>query len=524
MDDAIDDLIQQVHKMKNNFKNITPFETVYDSPSASATATATATAKKEKRPKKFKEEFTTYNLFPGEGTEKLEKLRAEQRALEKEYALLTQIKNPSAQEKKKTAETLKAKDLAKKKADDYEKSLNPSVTFFQSLEPPIKYTKGEKPKFLKLIYMIVVVFFNIPNIILNFIARMLVKILQDSSIDKTKTKTQEEADYEIIRTFLVEVGYLLLTFWITYVLLDYGLETESKIQSKGWFTTFKWVSVSFFTVLGTILWYPTEFFIRVLTTRIGPIFYSLGIDDFPCLKYLLAFFVSIFFVFNFLSKTRSAFFKCFIKDAEMPKASWQVHLLIALAYLSNYMGLTFTNAIMWYFSTITRFLSFIFHIIISHLFAPIAQISLSIALLWYLFFRYLPSRGPPQSKIHEEIYSGLEANCKTDKTSILGQLNYFIGSVLLLKSNRMHSWLNYSCFVFFIWMLFFMYRMQKIELTTDKNIRVLTGVFNGLGIFGCLAAICYIHYKNAFPGNGTSTLEVVDPHFDERNEETISNP
>jgi hypothetical protein len=203
----------------------------------------------------------------------------------------------------------------------------------------------------------------------------------------------------------------------------------------------------------------------------------------------------------------------------MPKASWQVHLLIALAYLSNYMGLTFSNAIMWYFSTITRFLSFIFHIIISHLFAPIAQISLTIALLWYLFFRYLSSGGPPSwtpfhkdQKVHEEIYSGLEANCKTDKTSIFGQLNFFIGSVLLLKSN-----LKYSCFVYFIWMLFFMYRMQKIELTTDKNIRVLTGVFNGLGIFGCFATICYIHYKNAFPGNGSSTLEVDDPYFDVRN-------
>ena len=510
MDDAIDDLIQQVHKMKNNFKNITPFETVYDT--------------REKRPKKFKEEFTSGfdTLFPGEGTEKLEKLRAEQRALEKEYAHLTQIKNPSAKEKKRTAEVLKEKDLAKKKADDYEKSLNPTVTFFQSLEPPIKYTKGEKPKFLKLIYMIVVVFFNIPNIIINFASRMLVKILQDSSIDKTKTRTQEEADYEIIRTFLVEVGYLLLTFWITYVLLDYGLETETKLQSKGWFTKFKWAAISFFTVLGTILWYPTEFFIRVLTTRIGPIFYSLGIDDFPCLKYLLAFFASIFFVFNFLSKCRSAFFKCFIKDAEMPKASWQVHLLIAIAYLSNYMGLTFSNAIMWYFSTITRFLSFLCHIIISHLVAPIAQISLTMALLWYLFFRYLSSFGPPQSKVHEEIYSGLDANCKTDKTSIFGQLNYFLGSVLLLKSN-----LKFSCFVFFIWMLFFMYRMQKIELTTDKNIRVLTGVFNGLGIFVCFAAICYIHYKNAFSGNGTSTLEVVDPYFDDRNKmnkETISNP
>lgn len=510
MDDAIDDLIQQVHKMKNNFKNITPFETVYDSPSA--TATATATAKKEKRPKKFKEEFTTYNLFPGEGTEKLQKLREQQRALEQEYARLTQIKNPSAQEKKKTAETLKAKDLAKKKADDYEQSLNPTVTFFQSLDPPIKYTKGEKPKFLKLIYMIVVVFFNIPNIIINFIARLLVKILQDSSIDKTKTKTQEEADYEIIRTFLVEGSYLLLTFWITYVLLDYGLETEPTIQSSSYYTKFKWVAVQFFKVLGTILWYPTEFMIRVLTTRIGPIFYSLGIDDFPCLKYLLAFFVSIFFVFNFLSKCRSAFFKCFIKDAEMPKASWQVHLLIALAYLSNYMGLTFSNAIMWYVSTIGRFLAFLCHIIISHLVAPLAQMSLSIALLWYLFFRYLSSGGPPQSKVHEEIYSGLEANCKTDKTSILGQLNFFIGSVLLLKSN-----LKYSCFVFFIWMLFFMYRMQKIERTSDKNIRVLTGVFNGLGIFGCLAAICYIHYKNAYPGSGPSKLEVVDLFFDDRN-------
>ena len=507
MDDAIDDLIQQVHKMKNNFKNITPFETVYDT--------------REKRPSKYKEEFTTGfdNLFPGEGTEKLQKMRKEQRALEKEYARLTQITNPSANEKKITGETLKSKDSAKKKADDFEKSLNPTVSFFKSLEPSIKYTKGEKPKFLKLIYMIVVVFFNIPNIIINFASRMLIKILQDSSINKTKTRTQEETDYEIIRTFLVEVGYLFLTFWITYVLLDYGLETEPTIKSTSWFTTFKWVSVSFFTVLGTILWYPTEFMIRMLTTRIDPTFYSLGMDDFPCLKYLLAFFVSIFFVFNFLSKSRSAFFKCFIKDAEMPKASWQVHLLIALAYLSNYMGLTFSNAAMWYFSTLTRFISFICHIIISHLFAPMAQISLTIAMLWYLFFRYLSSFGPPQSKIHEEIYSGLDANCKTDKTSIFGQLNYFLGSVLLLKSN-----LTYSCFVFFIWMLFFMYRMQKIELTTDKNIRVLTGVFNGMGIFGCFAAICYIHYKNAFPGNNSSELEVVDPFYDDRNKETISNP
>ena len=73
-------------------------------------------------------------------------------------------------------------------------------------------------------------------------------------------------------------------------------------------------------------------------------------------------------------------------------------------------------------------------------------------------------------------------------------------------------------------MLFFMYRMQKIERTTDKNIRVLTGVFNGLGIFGCFVAICYIHYKNAFSGSDPSDLEVVDPHYLERNKETISNP
>jgi len=470
MEDAVDDLIQQVHKMKNNFKNMAP----------------------------FKEGFATQNtqssgfdtMFPAEGLQKLKELRETQFELERVVNNLTMANSIDASTLK-TA--IKARDYAKKYADEFEKKLNPTVAFFQSLDPPIKYTVNEKIKFLKMIYMAVVILFNIPNLIINLIARLSYQILRNKS-KKHKEKTLEEeiANYEIIRTGLVEFSYLLLTFWITYVLLDYGSTTEPSIKSKSWFTKFKWVSIGFFKVLGVILWFPTEFVIRMITTKINPAFHSLGIEEFPCVRYLLAFCVAIFFVFNFLSKCRSAFFKCFIRGDEMPKASWQVHLLIAFAYLSNYMGVNFVNVAMWYISTLTRFISFLFHVIISHLLASIAQFTLTIWLLW-LFVRYLPS--PPISKIHEEMSASREESCKTDKSSILGQIEKFLGTWAFTNLGTGWKYTDFTCFTIFIWMLWFMYRMQKIELASDKNIRVLTGVFNTLGIIVSFFYILYIHFK-----------------------------
>lgn len=476
MDDAIDDLIQQVYKMKNNFK-----------------------------PKK--EGFDV--LFPGEGLEQLSKMREEETALYNQYKSLITANagtSPSNAIKNEIATAKKTWEIQKKKADAFEESIDPTVAFFHSLDPPIKYVKGEKPKFLVLIYMMVVVLFNIPNIIINFISRILTKILQES--DVSKSATEEAADYEIIRTFLVESCYLLLTFWITYVFLDYGLKPEPEVKSIGWITKYKYISFDFLKQLFTFLWYPSELMIRLLSTKIGPTFYSLGLENYSCVKFLFAFCFSIFFVFNFLSKFRSAFFKCFIRGEEMPKASWQVHLLLAVAYLSNYMGLSLTNAAMWYMFQLSRLITFIFHIIITHLMAPIAQFTITLMLLWYFVVRYIPKGGPDFNGIYDQISGGQGKDCKTDKISILGQINDLLGTWLLLENKGSTP----SCFVFFIWMLFFMYRMQKIELTTDKNMRILTGVFNGLGIFGCFGYICYVHFKKAGVAvNGTrgADLEVI---------------
>ena len=193
----------------------------------------------------------------------------------------------------------------------------------------------------------------------------------------------------------------------------------------------------------------------------------------------------------------------------MPKASWQVHLLVAIAYLSNYMGLNFTNAAMWFMFSIGRFITFLCHIIFSHLLAPIAQFSVTLFLLWYVVLRYIPKGGVDFTGIYDKI-SSAEKNCKTNETSIYGQINNLLGTWLLLPKSK-----SYSGFVFFIWMLFFMYRMQKIELTNDKNIRILTGVFNGLGIFICFGFIVKSHI-NWSPFSQPEKLTVFDEFFDER--------
>ena len=490
--DIIDDIIKRVYKMKNNFKNIEPFETVYD------------TKKTDEKKKKTKEGFAAAPsdnsfdiLFPGEGEVKLAEMEMKVDALEKEYKslVLNAGENPGKEDKEKIDAAKKNWEVEKKLKDDFAKSIDKTVAFFHSLSPSIKYVKGQKPKMLAIIYMAVVVIFNIPNIIIQFASRVLAKILQNSDPSKPKTFKEEESDYELIRSFFVEASYLVLTFWMTFVLLDYGLAEEPAVKSIGDWTKFKYLSIDFVIRLFSFLWYPTELMIRMLSTKIGPAFSSLGFEDYPSMKFLASFCFSIFFVFNFLSKCRSAFFKCFIRGEEMPKASPQVHLLIMLGYLSTYLGLSFTNAAMWYLFTLGRFLTFIFHIIISHLMAPIAQFWLTMALLWYFLLRYLPvvTPGLPITDIYNKISGEQEKTCKSDDSSFMGKVNYLFGKYLLQKSNLTSSKGDWSCFVFFIWMLFFMYRMQKIEQTSDKNLRVITGVFNGLGIIGCIGYILYIH-------------------------------
>jgi hypothetical protein len=489
--DIIDDIIQRVYKMKNNFKNIEPFETVYDD---------------KKKTNILKEGFEAAppdnsfaSLLPGEGEVKLAEMEMKVDALEKEYKSLVLANNgkvPKSKEIKTKIETAKKNwEVEKKLKDNFAKSIDKTVAFFHSLSPSIKYVKGKKPKMLAIIYMAVVVIFNIPNIIIQFASRILANILQNSDPSKPKTLKEEESDYELIRSFFVEASYLVLTFWMTFVLLDYGLAEEPAVKSIGYPTKFEYMSIEFVTRLFSFLWYPAELMIRLISTKVGPAFRTLGLDDYPSMKFLACFCFSIFFVFNFLSKCRSAFFKCFIRGEEMPKASPQVHLLIALGYLSTYLGVSLTNAAMWYLFTLGRLLTFIFHIIIAHLMAPIAQFWLTMALLWYFLLRYLPlvTPGLPISELYDKVAGGQEKTCKSDDSSFMGKVNHLFGKYLLQKSKKISSEGDWSCFFFFIWMLFFMYRMQKIEQTGDKNLRVLTGVFNGLGIFGCIAYILYIH-------------------------------
>ena len=489
--------IQQVHqskKIKENYKNIEPLESIHDTPKK-AIKEENETPKEEDTVEGFKLNF---------GQDDVKELGELQKKEQKYKIHYETLKNDPESSPNDVAVAKNKYENAKKKRIAHEKNMDPSKKFFDSLDPPVKYDSKNPPKdILQLIYIAVLVVLNLPSVIMDYLARLLSKILQKGD----SPEMADLSDYEIIRGAMVESSYLLMTFWITYIVLDYGFNS-STIRSKGPWTKFKWVPISFLKELFEILYYPTDLFIRVITKNVIPSFRYLNIIEYKSIQFVWVFCVSLFFVYNYLSKFRSSFLKCFIRPnssgkMEMPKASSQVHLLLTFAYLSKYFGTNVTNAVLWFLFSIARLVKFICIIIFTHIMAPTAQFILSIWAFWYLLGPHFVMNGGISkiSEIYDEVSGAPDKSCENSGNSIFGKMNSFFGQYMLNKIEPT-SYVPFSCFTLFIWMLFFMYRLGKIELASSSAIRIWTGLVNGIGIGICALGIILTHFWKRYTKAG----------------------
>jgi hypothetical protein len=505
-------------KMRENYTNIEKLNTVYDNKTGNESETNTQKPEfshlhvQEADGNKYKRRgnkdptganisvIETFVTTEEEDKKKLEKLKAKEDAYAKAY-LEEKEKNKYGETSDQKVEITKTNHkLAKQAREIQEEKIDPSAKFFNSLDPPIKYNKDNPPKdILELIYLSVVVLFNLPSVAIKYISMLLNMIL-------SKSGTNEPGNSEIIRKSLTEASYVLVTFWLTYIILDFGFN-PSNVQSKGPWTTFKWIPISFIKELCEILYYPSDLFIRIITKNVMPSFKYLGIEEYKPIQFVWVFCVSLFFVYNYLSKFRSKFFQCFIRKnskgkMEMPKAASEIHLLITMAYLSKFLGISITNAVMWYLFSIGRLIKFICMIIFAHIFAPTAQFMASFWIFWFVLGPHFIMNGGfgKINDIYEQVSGAPEKSCENSGNSFINRMNVFFGTYLLHKVESGDN-IKISCFTFFIWFLFFIYRLGKMDQITDRNIRLWTGISNGVGMAICVACIIMRHFWSYFFGD-----------------------
>ena len=510
----MEERIKQVYNenVRENYRNIENFETVYDKKKKKK--------KKEKEKEKVEGENNTnlqvqdaessvvesFITTEKEDKENLKELKLKEDAFMKVYL--------EEQEKYKKDETTKEKMMiaetnyktAKTAREFHEEKSDPSARFFNSLDPPVKYNKDNPPKdILELIFLSVVVTFNLPSVAIKYLSMIITMIL-------SKSGNNEPGNSEIVRKSLIEASYLLVTFFVTYIILDFGYN-GTDIQSKGPWTNFKWVPISFLKELFEIIYYPTDLFIRVITKNVMPSFRYLGIEEYKPIQFVWVFCVSLFFVYNYLSKFRTKFFECFIRKnskgkMQMPKAASEIHLLITVAYLSKYLGITFTNAVMWYLFKISRLIKFICLIIFSHILAPTAQFIASFWIFWFVLGPHFIMNGGlgKINDIYSQVSGAPEKSCENSGSSFINRMNVFFGNYLLHKVESSDN-IKISCFTFFIWFLFFIYRLGKMDQITDNNIRLWTGLTNGIGMAVCVICIFIRHFWSYFFGESYGSTD-----------------
>jgi uncharacterized membrane protein len=227
------------------------------------------------------------------------------------------------------------------------------------------------------------------------------------------------------------------------------------------------------------------------------------VEKYKPINFMWVFFVSMFFIYNYLGKFRLSFFESFITRDQFPKCAGIVTFLLVMRYLMMYFGPSFTNALSWYISMptmgLSRIIPFIFVVIMVHAWAGVAQFTLSMFIFYYLlgpFFIKETGFTTTPREMNElySYYSGAgERSCSNTGASFMEKLNMLLGTYVLheIKPNSKIKW---STFYYCIMILFFIYRMLQIENISSDNLRIFTGLFGGIGIAICVICIALIHF------------------------------
>ena len=377
-------------------------------------------------------------------------------------------------------------------------------TYLLECEPSINIDKNNRPNDpFTILYFVAVIVLNIPSVFIKFLSRDLFRLLTGNILVGNKPQTEADAfDIETIRKTFVEMGYIFLTFWLTYNVLFFALNPKV-LKSKGPWTKFKWIPITIFKKIAIVLYYPTEFFLRVITKNINPSFEYMRVEKYKPINFMWVFFVSMFFIYNYLGKFRLSFFESFITRDQFPKCAGIVTFLLVMRYLMMYFGPSFTNALSWYISMptmgLSRIIPFIFVVIMVHAWAGVAQFTLSMFIFYYLLGPFfIKETGfittPREMNELYSYYSGAgERSCSNTGASFMEKLNMLLGTYVLheIKPNSKIKW---STFYYCIMILFFIYRMLQIENISSDNLRIFTGLFGGIGIAICVICIALIHF------------------------------
>ena len=377
-------------------------------------------------------------------------------------------------------------------------------TYLLECEPSINIDKNNRPNDpFTILYFIAVIVLNIPSVFIKFLSRDLFKLLTGKILVGNKPQTEADAfDIETIRKTFVEMGYIFLTFWLTYNVLFFALNPRV-LKSKGPWTKFKWIPITIFKKIAIVLYYPAEFFLRVITKNINPSFEYVGVEKYKPINFMWVFFVTMFFIYNYLGKFRLSFFESFMTRDHFPKCDGIVTFLLVIRYLMMYFGPSFTNALSWYISIptygLTRIVPFIFVVIMVHAWAGVAQFTLSMFIFYYLLGPFfIKETGftttPREMSELYSFYSGAgERSCSNTGASFMEKLNMLLGTYVLHEI-KPTSKIKWSTFYYCIMILFFIYRMLQIEYISSDNLRIFTGLFGGIGIAICVICIALIHF------------------------------
>lgn len=353
---------------------------------------------------------------------------------------------------------------------------------FLECDPQINVDMNNPPKDpLTWIYIVVVVLLNLPAILMKKLAELSYNIVTGNN----PSKIESQNDVEIIRRFFVEISYVLLSFWLAYIVLDYSLNPK-KVKSTGPWTKFKWVDISFIRDVLVVLYYPAELFLRILLKYINPSFEYLRIEKYKPIIFVWVFFVSMYFVYNKLAKFRTWFFESFLTKDQFPTASGNVNFLLVIGYMSKYLGGSLVNIVSWALGPIGRLIQFIFVIIFVHAFAGAAQFMLSLWVFYYVLGPFFVLDGGLTR--FDDIYKAFsgpgDRSCSNTGASFIQMLNIFIGTYVI-NQIKPNATVKLSGFVFLIWFLFFLFRASQTTSVQHPTLRILTGLINSIGAIYC---------------------------------------
>ena len=160
-------------------------------------------------------------------------------------------------------------------------------TYLLECEPSINIDKNNRPNDpFTILYFVAVIVLNIPSVFIKFLSRDLFRLLTGNILVGNKPQTEADAfDIETIRKTFVEMGYIFLTFWLTYNVLFFALNPKV-LKSKGPWTKFKWIPITIFKKIAIVLYYPTEFFLRVITKNINPSFEYMRVEKYKPINFM----------------------------------------------------------------------------------------------------------------------------------------------------------------------------------------------------------------------------------------------